>query len=78
MKNPIILFFILAMFVLYIIAILGMVYLTKFSFENNSIDNKRTIELTDTELTFSKITVVLFWISFVLTAMFRLYVFFQY
>lgn len=78
MKNPIILFFILAMFVLYIIAILGMVYLTKFSFENKSIDNKRTIELTDTELTFSKITVVLFWISFVLTAMFRLYVFFQY
>ena len=66
------------MFILYIIAILGMVYLTKFSFENTSIDNKRTIELTDTELTFSKITVVLFWISFVLTAMFRLYVFFQY
>jgi len=65
------------MFILYIIAILGMVYLTKFSFENTSIDNKRTIELTDTELTFSKITVVLFWISFVLTAMFRLYVSFS-
>jgi len=78
MKNPVILFFILAMLVLYIIAILGMVYLTKFSFESTSINNKRTIELSDTELTFTKITVVLFWISFVLTAIFRLYIFFQY
>jgi len=78
MKNPVILFFILAMLVLYIIAILGMVYLTKFSFESTSINNKRTIELSDTELTFTKITVVLFWISFVLTVMFRLYIFFQY
>lgn len=78
MKNPVILFFILAMLVLYIIAILGMVYLTKFSFESTSINNKRTIELSDTELTFSKITVVIFWISFVLTAIFRLYMFFQY
>ena len=78
MKIPgVIIFFILAaILVLYIISILGMVFLTKFSFQNTSINNKRTVELSDTELTFSKITVVIFWISFILTIIFKLYIFF--
>jgi hypothetical protein len=71
--------FILIIFVLIIniIAMLGMFYLTKFSFESSNLDNKRTITLTDTELMFTKVAVILFWISFFVTLSHNLYLHFD-
>lgn len=53
----------LGLLIMQLLALAGMYYLTKFSFNNVSTDNKRTIELTDTQLNFTKLAVVLFWIQ---------------
>jgi len=55
-------------FVMNIIAVIGMAYLTKFSFNNENIvlgvkTNIRCIELTNTQLGFTKLSVVLFWLG---------------
>ena len=60
----------IGIFVMNLLAVIGMGYLTKFSFHN---DNKvlgvktdlRCVTLTNTQLGFTKLSVVLFWIGLV-------------
>lgn len=62
----------IGIFVMNLLAVIGMGYLTKFSFHSEKPpclidlpDDTRCITLTNTQLGFTKLSVVLFWIGFV-------------
>ena len=77
MKNYINFILIIIVLIINILAMLGMFYLTKFSFESSNLDNRRTITLTDTEIMFTKVAVILFWVSFFVTLYHNLYLHFD-
>lgn len=62
----------IGIFVMNLLAVIGMGYLTKFSFSNEKPptvlqleDNWRCVKLTNTQLGFTKLSVILFWIGLV-------------
>ena len=59
----------LAMLLLQIISLVGLFYLTQFSFQHEKTGNNRSIELSNNNILFCKIAVVLQWIVFGVTAL---------
>ena len=60
----------IGIFVMNLLAVIGMGYLTKFSFHNDNKvlgqpTNVRCVILTNAQLGFTKLSVVLFWIGFI-------------
>jgi hypothetical protein len=74
MENSFNFILILATLVINILSILGILFLTKFSFQSSNTDNKRCILLSDTELKLTLLAIVLFWICFLLNIFHNLYI----
>lgn len=77
MENSFNFILILVILFINILSILGMLFLTKFSFYSSNIDNKRYILLTDTELKLTQLAIVLFWTCFFINFFHNIYIYFD-
>jgi len=77
MENSFNFIFIFFGLVVNIMSILGIFYLTKFSFRSSNVENKRCILLTDTEVKLTRFAIILFWFSFFINLFSNMYVYFD-
>jgi hypothetical protein len=55
-----------------------MVYLTRFSFNSNKVGDTKCIQMTDSQLGFTKLSIILFWVVFALSIIYNLIILSQY